>query len=60
MSQGYKIDKLRKTFNRFYDNYSSYIRKYHRNKEEMATDAELFSIGCDFGQYMYGLFEGGV
>ena len=60
MSQGYKINKLRKTFNRFYDNYTSYIRKYHRNKDEMAADAELFNVGCDFGQYIYGLFEGGV
>ena len=59
LTQGFTVTRLKKTFNRFFDNYGEFISKYKVCKEVMSIDAELFVPGIEFGSFLFEVLASG-
>lgn len=58
VAQGYTVSRLRKTFAKFFGNYSEMVRKFNRSVDEMVTDVYLFEVGSEYGPFMFGILDG--
>ena len=58
LAQGFTVTRLRRAFNKFHRNYGDAFFDYGKSKEEMAIDAMLFEVGCEFGCFIFQLLDG--